>query len=272
MTRASLMRSIARFSWVCATLCAIARVASAQEVAPEVPASTPEAAPYSAWQDSAPHAPPPAIVLRTPPPPELAPPEYARRPVELTSEFLLGYPNCSDGSTNDARCAGLGPGAGFGASALWRVSPYFAFGGTLDVLGFAFNPPDRTRLRSGSAGGLFYGVLGRVYFADHGLVDPYLELGLGGGADRTSARETGDVKYSETAVGAAVRIGGAVEFYLSRHLRVGPAFDWTRFRVSHVTRCDPAEACVDLDGSENGHGVGFTTLSARLTISLGPEL
>jgi len=266
------MPSIARFSWVCAALCGIARVASAQEVDPDVPARTPEVAPYSAWQGSAPHAPPPAIVLGTPPPPELAAMEYARRPVELAPEFLLGYPNCSDGSTNDTRCAGLGVGAGFGVSALWRVSPYFAFGGTLDTLDFAFNPSDRARLRGAGASGLFYGLLGRVYFADHGLVEPYLELGLGGGVDRTSAREADDVKYSETTSGAAVRIGGAVEFYLSRHLRFGPALDWTRFRVNHLTRCDPAEACVDLDPGENGHGVGFTTLSARLTISLGPGL
>ncbi len=239
---------------------------------PDQLSSATEPAPYGASQGNSTHPPPPAIVMRAPPPPELAPPEYARRPVELVPEFSLGLPSCSDGSRNDARCDGLGAGLGFGATALWRVSPYFAFGGTLSALGFAFDPSDRTHLRGGSASGLFYGLLGRVYFADHGPVEPYLELGLGGGADRTTARETDNVKYSETAVGGAVRIGGAVEFYLSRHVRLGPAFDWTRLRVSHIARCDPSEPCVDLDQSENGHGVGFTTLSARLTILLGPGL
>jgi hypothetical protein len=127
-------------------------------------------------------------------------------------------------------------------------------------------------LKDSSASGLFYGLLGRVYFTDHGAVEPYLELGLGGGADRTRAREADDVAYSETAFGGAVRVGGAVEFYLGRHVRLGPALAWTRFRVQHVERCDPSEACVDLDQSEYGHGVGFTTLSARLTILLGPGL
>jgi hypothetical protein len=271
---ASSTLSIVRLALSCAALCVITRHASAEETPapPKSSAAATEPAPYSAWQGSAPYAPPPAIVLDAPPPPELAPLEYSRRPLELVPEFLLGFPNCSDGSANNARCDGLGAGAGFGATALWRVSPYFALGGTLSTLGFRFNPPSSAHLQDSSAGGLFYGLLGRVYFADHGSVEPYLELGLGGGADRTSAREADDMKYAETAVGGALRAGGGVEFYLGRHLRFGPALDWTRFRVRRVQRCDAAEACVDLDQGSNGHGVGFTTLSARLTILVGPGL
>jgi hypothetical protein len=262
--------SIVRLSIVCAALF-VARRAAASE--PEAPAQgSAEPAPYSAWQDSAPHAPPKAIVLRAAPPPELAPPEYARRPVELAPEFTLGLPNCSDESGNDARCAGLGAGVGFGLTALWRVSPYFAIGGTANALGFRFDPPSSTQLRGAGASGLFYGLLGRVYFADHGPVEPYLELGFGGGSDETAARESNDVRYTETATGGAVRVGGAIEFYLGRHARLGPAFDWTRLRVQKLQRCDDAAACVDLDPNTNGHGVGFSTLSLRLTIALGPGL
>jgi hypothetical protein len=259
--------SIARFIFVCAAVCGTVQRAAAEAAPPSR-----ELAPYSAWQGSTPYASPPAIVLRATPPPELAPLEYARRPFELAPEFALGFPNCSDGSANDTRCQGLGAGVGLGLSALWRVTPYFAFGGTLSASRFAFSPKGSSELRDSSASGVFYGLLGRVYFADHGPVEPYLELALGGGADRTSAREGDDVKYSETALGGAVRVGGAVEFYLGRHLRLGPALDWTRFRVSHVERCDATQTCVDLDPGQNGHGVGFTTLSARLTILLGPGL
>ena len=265
-------QSIARLGLLCAALTGGARHAGAEEAAPEAPAAAPEPQPYTAWQASAPHAPPQAIVLGAPPLPELAPAEYARRSVELAPEFALGFPSCADGSSNDARCDGLGAGVGFGASALWRATPYFAFGGTLDVLGFRFNPSERAQLRDSSAGGLFYGLLGRVYFADHGPVEPYLELGLGGGADRTSAREADAQKYSETAVGGAVRLGAAIEFYLARQLRLGPALDWTRLRVRRVARCDPAESCVDLDQGANAHGLGFTALSLRVTILLGPGL
>src|SRR5450432_2852418 len=121
MGDATCWRSIARFGWVCAALCGIARVAAAQEAeraaAPDRLSQVTAPAPYGAWQGNSPHPPPPAIVLRPPPPPELAPPEYARRPVELVPEFSLGLPSCSDGSRNDARCEGLGAGLGFGASA-----------------------------------------------------------------------------------------------------------------------------------------------------------
>jgi hypothetical protein len=244
-------------------LCGAARSASAQETEPP---------PYAAWQGNAPHAPPPAIALDAPPAPELAPLEYARRPFEFAPEFLLALPDCSDGSASNARCTGLGVGAGFGLSALWRVSPYFAFGGSLSRVGFGFNPPASTHLQDPSAGGLFYGLLGRVYFAERGPIEPYLELGLGGGSDRTSAREQDLQTYDETASGSALRVGGAVELYLGRHWRLGPAFDWTRFQVNLLRRCDAARACVDLDRGSTAHGVGFSTLSVRLTILVGPGL
>ena len=211
-------------------------------------------------------------MLRAAPAPELAPPEYTRRPLELVPELLLAFPSCSDRSANNARCDGLGAGAGFGVSALWRMSPYFAFGGTLSALRFGFDAPGSAGSSDDSASGLFYGLLGRVYFADRGLVEPYLELGLGAGADRTRAREADALSYSETATGAAVRVGGAVEFYLARQVRLGPAFDWTRFRVGQLQRCGGTQACQNLDPGSAGHGVGFTTFSVRLTILVGPGL
>lgn len=218
----------------------------------------------------APHAPPPAIVLRRPPPPELAPLEYARHPLEIASEVMLGFPSCSDSAAT--RCDGLGAGPGLGLSALWRVSPHFAFGGTVSALSFRFDPSRRAELERARESGLFYGLLGRVYFADHGAVEPYLELGLGGGSGQSRAREADAATYSETAGGAALRVGGAVELYLGRHVRFGPALDWTRWRTDRVLRCDESGACVDLDSSKTGHTLGFTTLSARLTIAIGPEL
>lgn len=260
--------SIVRLLSLCVVLAGAAQ-ATAEEAGLERKPALP---PYSAWQGQTPVAPPSPIVLRAPPPPELAPLEYTRRPFEIAPEFLLGLPSCSDGSADNTRCAGLGAGAGLGLSAFWRPSPYFAFGATVNALGFVFNPPPASQLSESHAGGLFYGLLGRVYFADHGPVEPYVELGLGGGADRTSAREASDVKYTDTAGGVAFRAGGAVEFYLSRQLRLGPALDWTHFRVRSLQHCDEAQACVDLDSDRNGHGVGFTTLSVRLTLSIGPGL
>jgi hypothetical protein len=256
---------MARITVLCLAWCALARTASAQSAEPST------APPYEAWHSDAPHAPPPVIAQGAPPPPELPPAEYARRPFELTPELLLGLPSCADGSVDDSRCSGLSAGLGFGATLLWRVSPYFAFGGTLAELGFGFRPAASTGLRSASASGAFYGLLGRVYFMDHGLVEPYLELGLGGGSVRTHATEDDAVSYDETAIGSALRVGGAVELYLSRHVRLGPAFDWSRLDVAHVRRCN-GDQCAALDTASYGHGNGFSSVSLRLSVLLGEGL
>ena len=213
------------------------------------------------------HAPPPPIVLTEAPPPELPAPEFPRRPFELVPEFLLGFPSCAEGSIDNQRCDGVGAGAGLAATLLWRPSPFFAFGGNLDVSGFSFHPGSASQLHASSASGYFAGLLGRVYFFDHGLVEPYLELGLGTGGLSTSAEEAG-VAYDESSSGLAVRAGGAIEFYLSRHVRLGPAFDWTRLNVSQVQRCGGSR-CVNLAEASYGHAVGFSSVSLRLSILLG---
>jgi hypothetical protein len=221
-------------------------------------------------QSTGQHAPPPPIVLEPPPPPELPPPEYPRRPFELSAELLAGLPSCAVGSTDNQRCESAAVGPGFGATALYRPSPYFALGGTLSALNFAFRPAPGSGLSQGSADGHFWGLLGRVYFFDHGRVEPYLELGVGSAALGTSAREL-DSEYREESAGLAFRVGGALEFYLGRQVRLGAAYDWTSFNARRVRRCGQA-SCVDLDDASYGHGSGFSGVSLRLSVLLGPGL
>jgi len=216
------------------------------------------------------HAPPPAIVLEAPPAPELPSAEYSRRPFELTPELVLGLPSCADGTTENQRCAGLAGGLGVGGTLLWRPTPYFAFGGTFNALRFGFHPGTGSGLSESRASGQFVGVLGRVYFFERGVLDPYLELGLGSGSVETRADEAGEA-YDESTSGLAFRTGGGLEFYLGRHVRLGPAFDWTTFNVSRVRRCGGGR-CVALDEGHYGHGTGFTSFAIRLSILLGPGL
>ena len=159
-------------------------------------------------------------------------------------------------------------GPGFGLTALWRPSPYFALGGTFTWLNFAFRPTQGSGFEHGTANGHFWGLLGRVYFFDHGPVEPYLELGMGSAAVGTSAREQGD-EYRESSAGLAFRVGGAIEFSLSRHVRLGPAYDWTRFNAEAVRRCGQAR-CFDLDDASYGRATGFSSVSLRLSVQLGP--
>jgi hypothetical protein len=216
------------------------------------------------------HAPPPPIVLGAPPPPELPAEEFARRPFEVTPELAIGLPSCADGDTDNQTCASISGGLGGGLALLWRPTPYFAVGGTFNASSFGFHPGAGSGLSQASAAGHFAGVLGRVYFFERGVVEPYLELGLGAGGVGTRARESG-AEYDESASGLGLRTGGGLEFYLGRHVRLGPAFDWTTFNVKHVRRCDRS-TCVDLDEGNYGHGTGFTSFALRLSILLGPGL
>ena len=216
------------------------------------------------------HAPPPPIVLDAAPPPELPALESARRPFELTAELLLGLPDCVDGSRVNQRCDGIAAGPGFGVSALWRPSPYFALGATASVLRFGFRSRESSGLAEGRAAGHFWGLLARLYFFDHGPLEPYLELGVGSAGVGTRARE-GSVEYEENSAGLAFRAGGGLDFYLGRHVRLGPAFTWTHFSAQHSSRCGQAR-CVDLDLASYGHGVGFSSVALRLSVLLGSGL
>jgi len=216
------------------------------------------------------HAPPPPIVVEAPPAPELPPPEYPRRPFELTAELLAGLPNCALGSSYNERCESVSAGPGLGATVLYRPSAYFAFGGTLSALSFGFRTAQDSALAGGSADGYFGGLLGRVYFLDHGLVEPYLELGMGSAGVATNAQESA-AEYREKSAGLAFRVGGALEFYVSRQLRLGAAYDWTRFSVRHVSRCGQGR-CYEVDDASYGHGTGFSSVSLRVSVLLGPGL
>ena len=238
--------SMARIIALCLACCGVSRIARAE------------------------HAPPPPIALDAAPAPELPPPELARRPFELTAELLFGLPNCAVGSSYNQRCDGVEAGPGFGATALWRPSPYFALGGTVSALSFRFRPTQGSGLSQGSADGHFWGLLTRLYFFDHGLFEPYLELGMGSVGVATRAQES-DAEYQESSAGLAFRVGGALEFYLGRYVRLGPAFDWTRFNVRQMRRCGQA-GCMDLDQASYGHGIGFSSVSLRLSVLLGPGL
>jgi len=126
---------MARIVALCLAGFAVSRIAHAQHsVAPE-------------------HALPPPIVLEAPPPPELPPREYPRRPFELAAELLIGLPNCVMGSAYNQRCEGVTPGPGLGVTALYRPSPYFGVGGTLSTLNLGFRPASGSGLAGGSADG-----------------------------------------------------------------------------------------------------------------------
>jgi hypothetical protein len=208
------------------------------------------------------------------PPPATQGAEHGRRPVELSPALALAFPHCEAGNVSDDRCRGVYGGAGIGFSALWRVSPFFAWGAGFELAGFGYDPPARLALRDASAGAVWLGLLARVYFVDEGSFDPYAELGLGGGFLGTTAKELDDNTYEHVGAGASVRLGGGFDFYLSRALRLGPTISVTRVFVDKITRCRAGgnEGCVDVSKDDQGHLGTFLLLGARLTINLGDEM
>jgi hypothetical protein len=253
----------------------------AESAAPESPAPESSAAPapaqsgalpYGAWQGkgyAAPGAPPPAA----PPPPPVGEPEYARRPVELIPRLGLAFPNCKAGTQSDDRCEGVGTGGFGGFSTFWRVTPHFALGGGFEVAGFRYKAPAQLNLRNTRAGAVWLGLAGRVYFNDEGALDPFVQLGIGVGALGTTFDVQNGDTYEETGAGPAVQVGGGLDFYLSRTLRLGPTLLYTRVFVDKIRRCPTGSGqCVDLSKDEAGHLNAYISIGASLTIMLGEEL
>jgi hypothetical protein len=165
-------------------------------------------------------------------------------------------------------------GGGFGFAALWRVTPYLAWGGGFDIAGFRYDPPERLGLRrTGAAAGQLR-LIGRVYFLAEGSFDPYVEIGIGGAALGTSARDANGDQIQETGAGPALSFGGGLDFFLSRRLRLGPELTVTQVFVDKIRRCrgDDSGSCEDLPKDDHGHLDRYATLGVRLTIMIGNEL
>jgi len=196
-----------------------------------------------------------------------------RRAVELVPELGLAWANCAAGDVSSDRCAGVEGGAEFSFWALWRVSPYFAWGGGFELAGFRYDPPQALGLRNASAAAVFLGFIGRAYFLDSGAFDPYVQLGLGGGALGTSSRASDGNIYGETGAGPAVQIGGGLDFFVSSRLRLGPSVAYTQVFVDKIRRCPSggSEDCVDI-AKDQGHLNAFVGLGVRLSLLLGAEM
>jgi hypothetical protein len=141
-------------------------------------------------------------------------PELARRPVELTAAATASLALCRSG--DQSTCRGLGPAYGGELAALFRPTPYFAFGGS-----FGYSRADRTlRDHALTLETTALAMVGRAYLLEEGAVDPYLE-GLVGWAGAPFARAGGGVDWF---VGPGVKVGvlaGYSELMLGRGALTG---------------------------------------------------
>jgi len=194
------------------------------------------------------------------------PRELPRRPFELAVSFAVALPSCQPGSINDQRCASVDSGPGLDAAVLYRVNPFFGVGVEGAFVGFGRNGGGAF---SNAGNAKFFGALGRVYFADSGLWDPYLSLTLGVGTLGTQGLH-GSAQLSEGTTGFGGRIAGGVDVLLGTHLRVGPTASFAHWLAGSERRC---VAGVCQSGSlVHGRLVGFATLGLRVSASWGDGL
>lgn len=220
--------------------------------------------PYEAWTGTG-FAPPKDEAPRDVPPPLARPREHPRRPLELSAALATFLPNCGSGSLDDRGCLTVGPGAGVDVALLYRVGPFFAFGAEGVVSGFGDGAHGVLSKAGGAA--RFFGVVGRVYFADDGIWDPYVALTLGAGM--LDLRSTA-AQARETTSGFGGRVAGGIDYVLGSHWRVGPAASFAHWIAWSEASCT-SDICADAP-AVYGRLLGFATLGVRVTGSFGDVL
>jgi hypothetical protein len=193
------------------------------------------------------------------------PREHARRPFELSAGLATFLPSCGSGSIDDRGCLTVTPGSGVDAALLYRVGPFFAVGAEGALSGFA--APEHGVLSAAGGGARFFGVVGRVYFADEGAWDPYVSLTLGGG---TLVLSGGPNATRESTSGLGGRVAGGIDYVASSHWRLGPTASFAHWVAWSEASCS-GDICRD-EPATYGRLLGFATLGFRLTGSFGDVL
>jgi hypothetical protein len=208
---------------------------------------------------------PPAPPDRGPPPgPE--PDELARRQWEVSGGLGVALPVCHGDPMGISGCWGTAPGGGLGLGALWRVAPYVAVGveGSLSRFSVAAGGD------AGWARSSWLGTVVRGYFLEHGLLDPYVQAGLGRGSIDTTY-EQGGVATRVGGAGLSTMVGAGLDFWLSRGVKLGPeiAYRWTFVR--DVRACT-ASMCSVYAVDTAGAAASSASVGVSVAVLLGPEM
>lgn len=214
------------------------------------------------WEAPGPGAPPPDAA----PAPEGNPEELPRRPAEFATSVGFTLPLCSKRFASVSRCPNTAFGRTAGLSALWRASPAFAWGFYGEFTRYELDGPGEVRGRANALGG---GVVGRVYLFDSGKFEPWVELGLGGGAVRAVSLGAGGVPDGTTRrAGFSTRLAAGFDVLLGQHVRLGPVVDYDRVLARRQYECVTGNC----RGKEFGRIDEGLTFGMSLTVALGAPL
>ncbi len=174
-------------------------------------------------------------------------------------------PSCGSGRVDDRGCLTVAPGSGVDADLLYRVGPFFAVGAEGVLSGFS--APAHGLLSGAGGGARFFGVVGRVYFADQGAWDPYAALTLGVGT-LVLRGAVADARESTSGLGG--RVAGGIDYVMSSNWRLGPTASFTHWVAWSEASCS-GDVCRH-EPAVYGRLLGFATLGFRLTGSFGDGL
>jgi len=201
-------------------------------------------------------------------------PELARRPVELVPRALASLGTCASG-TGNTRCQALGPAVEGELLALYRPTPYFAFGGALSYGRRAGSLPNGAL----AAETLSLALAGRVYLLEEGVLDPYLEALVGWGSERTtlvassaeaaSTTRTG-AKEEDLAFGPFGRAGGGVDWFVAPSVKVGLVAAFSQLVLARGETCR-AGSCA-AGAAAGGAARGGLSAGLGLSVLLGQGL
>ncbi len=235
------------------------------DVAQVTPSAAELPLPYESWGGSG-HSPrTPALEHDTPPPLARAR-ELSRRPFELSAAFMALLPSCGSGSIDDRGCLTVHASGGVDAAFLYRVSPFFAVG--LEGVASGLGGADAGALSARGGSARFGGIVGRVYFADAGVWDPYAAFTIGAGTLTLPSNDDLPSRVATTGLGG--RVAGGIDYLLGSHVRVGPTASFAHWIAWSEQQCS-GRVCRD-QSPRYGRLLGFATLGVRLTGSLGANL
>lgn len=223
---------------VLAAVLAFGPVSSAQDTAAPTPA-----APQPTDSSAIPEAP-------APPPAELPPPPpgYAATADTSAAPATQGQANPPTASTSESDrrrfniwlglgggdavgCGEDGPCAVDGAFAValgadYRIHPNFGVG--LEISGWSFSVSDRWlgqlsgEQKSAEIGASSLSLIGRWYWFDHGIADPYLQFGVGPGSIEASVTNDAEQTYTYKASGFMWNLGIGGDFHVTPWFKLGP--------------------------------------------------
>jgi opacity protein-like surface antigen len=233
-------------------------------------------APSAAATDAQPNVPrlayldaplPPLAEL--PPEPTREAEEFPRRTWEAFPSGGVATPFCRGSAFGLGHCGDTSSGPTLGVGVLYRVAPHVAFGLEASFARFASTAAGATETYSRSTS---IGLLVRGYFLDHGMFDPYVETGFGQGSAVSGYVDAATGTRVRTEFGAPSFLTGAgIDFWLTPHLRVGPAFNYRFAWFSSVQGC-AAATCTTYGVDDRGAVGSYASFSVRATIALGREM